>query len=90
MKFRILVFIFVVLILLVGAFTKPGLDDFKTFYAKENGISSPPMIEHTDGISYSLFSVTAFAITTDASGKQKAVAAPKIKYLGLFGRFWKL
>jgi hypothetical protein len=90
MKFRTLVFIFVVLILLIGAFTKPGLDDFKTYYSKEYGITSPPMIEHTDGISYSLFSVTAFSISTDASKKQMAVAAPKVKYLGLFGRFWKL
>ncbi|MET0463345.1 MAG: hypothetical protein ABW007_09325 [Chitinophagaceae bacterium] len=90
MKFRTLVFIFIVLILLVGAFTKPSLDQFKAFYAKEYGIQSPPMIEHTDGISYSLFSITAFSITTDSKNKPVAVAAPKVKYLGLFGRIWKL
>jgi hypothetical protein len=89
MKFRTVVFLFIVIILLIGAFTKPGPDAFKEYYSKQYGISSPPMIEYTNGIAYSIFAVTNFAITSEGK-KQVAVKAGQTKYLGLFGRFWKI
>lgn len=88
MKFRTLVFLFIIIVLIIGAITKPGVEDFKAFYAKQ-AIQSPPVIEYTNGVAYSIFSVTNYGITTDGP-KQMAVPAAKAKYLGLFGRFWKI
>lgn len=90
MKFRTLVFLFIIAIILIGVFTKPGPDAFKEFYTKEHARENPPVIEYTNGIAYSIFSATSFTATTTTDNKKVAVPVVKEKYLGLFGKFWKL
>ena len=90
MKFRTLVFLFIIAIVLIGVLTKPGPNAFKEFYIKEYIRESPPVIEYTNGVAYSIFSATSFTATTTADNKKVAVPVVKEKYLGLFGRFWKL
>ena len=89
MKFRTVVFLVIITIILIGVFTKPGAEAFKEFYAKEGGIRTPPVIEYEDRVAYSTFSVTSFGVTNTGT-KELAVPVVKEKYLGLFGRFWKL
>ena len=93
MKFRNLVFIFIIAILLVAWFTKPGREAFQKFLASEK-ISSPPLIEEADGVIYSMYTVSYFGVKeiapTDSSTKKIAVPLRKEKFLGLFGKFWKL
>lgn len=90
MKFRTIVFVLIFVIILIAAFTKPGPDEFKEYYLKtQRGVNSPPVIEYANGVAYSIFTITTYTITSDGN-KPIALAAPKIKYLGLFGRFWKL
>lgn len=91
MKFRTIVFLFIIAIILIGVFTKPGVDDFKEYYiAQQRSLQTPPVIEYTNGIAYSIFSVRSFAATTTTDNKAVAVPVVKEKYLGLFGKFWKL
>ncbi|MBN8878951.1 MAG: hypothetical protein J0I32_15490 [Sphingobacteriales bacterium] len=90
MKFRTLVFLFIIAIVLIGALTKPGPDAFKEFYTKEHTRENPPVIEYTNGVAYSIFSVTSFTAVTTTGNNKMAVPVIKEKYLGLFGRFWKL
>lgn len=89
MKFRTIVFLVIITIILIGVFTKPGPEAFKEFYAREGGIRTPPVIEYADRVAYTTFSVTSFGITNTGT-KELAVPVVKEKFLGLFGRFWKL
>lgn len=90
MKFRTLVFLFIIAIILIGVLTRPGPDAFKEFYTKVHANENPPVVEYTNGFAYSIFSATSFAATTTKDNKKIAVPVVKEKYLGLFGKFWKL
>jgi len=90
MKFRSIVFLFIIAIIVIGVLTKPGTDAFKEYYSSQGGLRTPPVIEYTNGVAYSIFSVTSFGITQPEGDKKLAVPVAKEKYLGLFGRFWKL
>ncbi len=97
MKFRTVVFLFIIGILLVAWFTKPTQEDFKKFRESSNRISSPPVIEMKDGYVYVLYTISYFDIKKVpqikmSDNKDAAIAVPvsKERYLGLFGKFWKL
>ncbi|GAB3419790.1 hypothetical protein [Niabella aquatica] len=89
MKFRRLISLLIIAAILIAFFTNPKESDFKTFV--EPGItrlSAPPLIEYKNHLIYSNAEITYFH---PASVKGKFIAAAsKEKYIGLFGRFWKL
>jgi len=89
MKFRTIVFLFIILVVLIGVFTKPDREAFIEYYSKQSGINIPPVIEYQNGVAYSIFTITTYSIAAEGN-KQKAFTAGKAKFLGLFGRFWKL
>lgn len=92
MKFRNLVFLFVVVVILLAWFTKPDQDDFMSYYdQRESNLISPPVIDYTDGVLFSKVKVTYYkAVDAVAEQKQVAVPAMKEEYIGLFGKFWSL
>lgn len=97
MKFRNIVFLFIILVIAAAAFTKPSGEKFNQYYKEQYpNITSPPVIEYTNSMIYSVYKVTnvdvvALPDTTQADSKTvKAVARPVEKYIGLFGRFWRL
>ncbi|PZR20984.1 MAG: hypothetical protein DI535_29090 [Citrobacter freundii] len=89
MKFRTVVFVFIIIVILIGVFTKPDRDAFIEYYSKQSGINTPPVIEYKNGIAYSIFTITTYSVA-DNGNKKMAFTAGKAKYLGLFGRFWKI
>jgi hypothetical protein len=97
MKFRNVVFIIIIVVLAIAGFTKPDMAAFEKFrQANEKSITTPPVIEYVNGFVYSIFTVSHYDIVpaTKENGKAKdktvAIAHEKDKYLGLFGKFWKL
>jgi hypothetical protein len=96
MKFRTGVFLFIILVLLAAWITKPSAEDFKKFRESSNTIASPPLIEAKDGFFYSSYTVSYFNVrklstkTNDNTDAAIAVPVSKEKYLGLFGKFWKI
>jgi hypothetical protein len=96
MKFRNVVLLFIIALLLAAWFTKPSLGDFKKFTESSNKITAPPMIEVVEGYVYAVYSVSYFDIrkipgTKSGKGESEiAVPLKKEKYLGLFGKFWKI
>lgn len=94
-KFSRLVFLFILAVILIAWFTKPGLEKFKTYLQEAPAVSSPPSIEATDAFLYSKYKVTYFqpAIIPDSTGRsEKKVVVPGTTetYIGVFGRFWKM
>lgn len=97
MKFRNLVFLVIVAVLIAAWYTKPDYDDFVDFREQQpSNLTSPPVIDYSDGFLYSHVTVTYFqpkelSVKIDG-GAKAAVAVPvsKEKYIGLFGKFWQL
>ena len=92
MKFRRLIFVVIIVIVLIAWFTKPNLQDFNDFYLKQR-TDKPVIIDLSDQFLYSTVDVSwyvAAQLDPSAQAAPKAVVAGKEKYLGLFGRFWKL
>ena len=91
MKFRKLVFLLIFLLIVVAWFTKPGLEAFHNYYGMEVQGDTPPLIDLDDKFIYTTVTVDFYKATRlDAGESVKAVSIRKEKYLGLFGRFWKL
>lgn len=92
MKFRNLVFLFLVIIILLAWFTKPDYDDFVAYHEQQDSnLTSPPVIDYSDAFLFSQVKVTYYQ-SVDAKDLQKTVAVPAVeeKYIGLFGKFWSL
>lgn len=97
MKPRQVVLLILIAALLIAWFTKPGKEDLKKYLSiDETGIGSSPTIEYTNGYVYSKFEVFYYddrdAKETYINGERKMVKAPvkKEKWLGVFGKFWKM
>lgn len=97
MKFRNVVFLFLVALVLTAWLTRPGASDFEEFRQSLPGAKAmPPVIESQNGVLYSIFTITYFQAqpvavkVADSSKAAVAVPVSKEKYLGLFGRFWKM
>ena len=97
MKPRQVVLLILIAALLIAWFTKPGKEDLQKYLdIDETGIGSPPIIEYTNGYVYSKFDVSYFDINnakeTYINGERKMINAPvkKEKWLGVFGKFWKM
>src|SRR4051812_19209424 len=97
MKFRTIVFLFIIVIFAIAGFTKPGYESFMKFREEtDRGQPSPPVIEYKNGFIYSVFTISHFDIRqvkdAKANDGNSSIAIPvkKEKYLGLFGRFWSL
>ncbi|HMR82327.1 MAG TPA: hypothetical protein PKE30_04315 [Niabella sp.] len=89
MKFRRLISLLIIAAILIAFFTNPKESDFNTFI--QPAISrqqSPPMVEYKNNLIYSNAEITYFN-PASVNGKFIA-AASKEKYIGLFGRFWKV
>ncbi len=88
MKFRRIVFLFIIAALLFAFFTNPKESDFTEFIqAQAAKVSSPPLIEYENHLIYSQAAITYYNPTT-VDGRIMAEAG-KDTYIGLFGRFWK-
>ena len=97
MKFRNLVFLFIVALILVAWFTKPDYDDFMVFREEQaSDLHGPPVVDYTDGFLFSQVKVTHFQAlekpAVDSTGQTQTLAVPSQteKYIGLFGRFWSI
>jgi len=92
MKFRNLVFVFLVVVILLAWFTKPDYDDFVSYQDQQvSNLNSPPVIEYSDALLFSQVKVTYYQqVDAKASGTPVAVPAIEEKYIGLFGKFWLL
>lgn len=95
MKFRHFVFIFIALVIILAWFTRPGMEEFREFYAREaKDATTPPVIEAQNSVVYSRFNVSHFGridVATDSTAsKSLAIPVKKSVYIGLFGRFWKM
>lgn len=89
MKFRRLISVLIIAAILIAFFTNPKEADFKTFAQPGiSRLSTPPLIEYKNNLIYSNAEITYFN-PTSVEGKFIA-AASKEKYIGLFGRFWKV
>ncbi|HEX7902923.1 MAG TPA: hypothetical protein VF487_03510 [Chitinophagaceae bacterium] len=94
MSFKSIIGTVLIIAVIVALFTKPGLDDFKSYIRTKSPL--PPTIEYTNGFAFSVFKVSYFDLKSIPSRKagsaEVAVAIPKEKatYLALYGRFWKL
>ncbi|WP_346235960.1 hypothetical protein ABDK00_017890 [Niabella insulamsoli] len=89
MKFRRLVSLLVIAAILIAFFTNPKEEDFTAFIQPNVArLASPPLIEYKNNLIYSNALITYYN-TTSVEGKFIA-AASKEKYVGLFGRFWKI
>lgn len=99
MKFRKGIFLFILAILITAWLTRPGTTDFDTYRASHlKKDRTPPIIESTNGIVFSLFTVSHFETRDipsrkpDGRDSTTTIVIPREKesFLGLFGRFWKL
>ena len=89
MKFRRIIFLFIIAALLIAFFTNPKESDFTAFIQPNIGkVSSPPLIEYSNHLIYSNADITYYN-PTSADGRITAEAG-KEHYIGLFGRFWKM
>lgn len=89
MKFRRLISLLIIAAILIAFFTNPKEVDFNKFIQPAAGrVSSPPLIEYESKLIYSNATVTYFSPVSE-QGKFVA-AASKEKYMGLFGRFWRI
>ncbi len=89
MKFRRLISLLIIAAILGAFFTNPKEADFAKFIQPTVGrVSSPPLIEYESQLLYSNARVTYFSPVSE-QGKFVA-AASKEKYIGLFGRFWRI
>ena len=89
MKFRRLVSLLIIAVIIIAFFTNPKETDFNAFI--QSGIarqSEPPLIEYNNKLLYSSASITYFQPISQ-QGQFKA-AANRENYIGLFGRFWKV
>ncbi len=93
LKFRNLIFLFIIGAILVAWFTKPGLDDFNKFYHPHlSADGTPPVVDVSDKFLYSTATVNYYSpvnIRLNNSNGKVAVPVRKESYIGLFGRFWK-
>jgi hypothetical protein len=96
MKFRTIVILFIMAALIAAWYTKPTSEDFKKFREKNAAFTTPPVIEVQDGFVYAMYTVSYFDIKklpkVKISNEEASVAVPKSKekYLGLYGKFWKI
>ncbi len=90
-RFRNIVFLFIIAIILVAFFTRPGLEQFKDYQPSVATVKTPPVIDYENRFLYSRFTVTYYT-AQPAAGEKPGVAVPygKDTYIGLFGRFWKM
>lgn len=95
MKFRNLVFLFIVAVVLIAWYTKPDYDDFLAYRDKQTDLPKiPPSIEFTDAFLFSQVKVVYFEpreVDIKIQGDKKAAVAVPLrteKFIGLFGRFW--
>ena len=89
MKFRRLISLLIIAAILIAFFTNPKEAGFSKFIQPTAGkVSAPPLIEYESKLIYSNATVTYFSPVSE-QGKLMA-AASKEKYIGLFGRFWRI
>lgn len=89
MKFRRIVSLFILAIIVVAFFTNPKQSDFTTFIQPEiKQQSAAPLIQYKNNLIYSVAEITFFKQNTE-EGRFVANAL-KEKYIGIFGRFWKV
>ena len=89
MKFRRLVSLFIIAIIVIAFFTNPKEAGFTRFMQPRlSRVNSGPLIQYKNNLLYSVAEVTYFNPSTE-NGKLVA-SASKEKYIGLFGRFWKV
>ena len=90
MKFRRIVPVLLLLLIIAAWFTKPSLPDFNQFYRSEMATNGPPLIDYSDKFIYSTVDVNFYQPARLEPGSSlKAVSVRKESYLGLFGKFWK-
>ncbi|GAB3006822.1 hypothetical protein GCM10027051_02950 [Niabella terrae] len=88
MKFRRLISILILLVIVVAFFTNPRKEAFMDFIQSGPAtFDAPPTVSYTNHFLYSQAEVTYFRPLTEA-GKQIA-AASKEQYIGVFGKFFK-
>lgn len=89
MKFRRLISLLIVVVILLAFFTNPKEADLNEMVQPAvSRLQSPPLIEYKSNLIYSNATVT-YLNPISVEGKRIA-AASKERYIGLFGRFWKL
>lgn len=89
MKFRRLISLLIIAAILIAFFTNPKESDFHNFIRpNRSGIGSPPIIQYQSHLIYSNAEITYY-YPSSVNGKFIA-SASKEKYIGLFGRFWKI
>ncbi|MCH5599896.1 hypothetical protein [Niabella ginsengisoli] len=86
MKFRRLISLLIIAVILIAFFTNPKEADFHQFVKPDMGkVQSAPLIEYESRLIYSNATVTYF---NPASVEGKIIAAAnKEKYIGVFGVF---
>ena len=92
MKFRKLVIIFILAVVVAAYFTKPTKDDFiKYIQPTVLHTGQPPVVDYQDKFLYANVATT-FVDIKDAANNNGRLTAPasKATYIGLFGRFWKV
>ncbi|ANH83254.1 hypothetical protein A8C56_21750 [Niabella ginsenosidivorans] len=92
MKFRRGIILFIIGIILVAFFTKPGKDDFiRRIPPTVNPTQLPPVVEYQDRVIYATVTATYVdAANPVKEGDHMVAPARKEEYIGLFGRYWKL
>jgi hypothetical protein len=86
--------ILILVVIVIGIFTRPSREKFLEFVGKESELP-PVLVSQTNAFAFSVFNVEYFEIqkipaSDNAGGKNVATPYKKATYLGLFGRFWKL
>ncbi|AHF17842.1 hypothetical protein [Niabella soli] len=89
MKFRRSILLFIIGLVLIAYFTKPQKERFMTFIQSAHQL--PPVVDYQDKFLYA----TVTAVYVDAQNpvtENGRLVAParKEKYVGVFGRYWKL
>ena len=92
MKIRWTLIVLLITALLIAWRTRPDMPAFNQWFNASAKTTVPPMIEESNNGLYSIFTVSLIEIKEIPGQDKAAVAVPvsKEKYLGLFGRFWKL
>ncbi|MFT4093332.1 MAG: hypothetical protein QM640_06805 [Niabella sp.] len=88
MKFRRLISLLIIAVILIAFFTTPKETAFyKLIQSNSSRTIVAPLIEYKNHLIYSEVTLTYFTPVSE-QGKTVAVAS-KSKYIGIFGRFWK-
>lgn len=92
MRFRRLVIVLIIAVIAAAFFTKPGKEKLiNTLQPVVDEMKAAPVVNFTDKIIFTNVEVVYVDAKNPVNNNGRTVApAKKEKYIGVFGRFWKV